>query len=327
MRSHASFLAVLAIASAAFSGVPIFSNAGSDPTSTGLSTGPVTLSGISAPPGAQWSEAASDLSSGQANAVAGFSSHLVGSSGPFRFADNFVVPASQNWRLEQAAFFAYQTGAAGPQSPFAALNLRLWRGQPGAVGSSVVFGDTVTNRLASSAPSNLYRVFNSMAAPQPAAPDTTRLIWETRASVGGVDGVLLTPGEYWLDWQYTLTTTGQEAFSPPITSPGSRTRTGANALQFKSSTEGWVSVVDPGKPASAADLPQDLPFVLYGSVMASCPGDADLDGSVGISDVLSLIGKWGRPVPPGTEGDLSGDGVIGVADLAESIKYWASGCP
>ena len=48
-----------------------------------------------------------------------------------------------------------------------------------------------------------------------------------------------------------------------------------------------------------------------------CSGDIDGDGTVGVDDLLALIGVWGTP-----DGDIDGDGTTGVDDLLLLISLW-----
>ncbi len=53
-------------------------------------------------------------------------------------------------------------------------------------------------------------------------------------------------------------------------------------------------------------------------------GDVDNDGTVGILDLLILVGAWGRrPVPPATcPPDLDGRGSVGIGDLLLLLAAW-----
>ena len=53
-------------------------------------------------------------------------------------------------------------------------------------------------------------------------------------------------------------------------------------------------------------------------------GDLDGDGSVGVVDLLILLGNWGPcPDPPTTcPVDLDGDGNVGVVDLLILLGNW-----
>ncbi|MEE2719291.1 MAG: hypothetical protein VX727_05870 [Planctomycetota bacterium] len=53
---------------------------------------------------------------------------------------------------------------------------------------------------------------------------------------------------------------------------------------------------------------------------SSCVADIDGSGTVGVDDLLSLIGDWGPC--SGCATDLNGDGTVGVDDLLELIGSW-----
>lgn len=261
----------------------LYSNSGGAVTNPGLATGTVASGGQPAAPSTMWSELQRD-GTGAANATGGFACHAVGASG-YRLADDFVVPQGAGWTLSGVSVYAYQGGAA--QSPFTSATLRVWSGRPGDAGSVVVWGDTTTDRLAGAGPTNLYRVFNTVASPTPPAPDQSRAIWKVDLTVA----VQLAPGTYWLDWQLVSGNAGTEAFSPAVTVAGLRAKPGANARQLRPSGV-WGDVVDPGKPLSSADVVQDLPFVLRGSgAPAPCPSDVDGNGFVNGEDV-DLFADW-----------------------------------
>ncbi|MHC4649982.1 MAG: hypothetical protein ACYTES_03895, partial [Planctomycetota bacterium] len=55
------------------------------------------------------------------------------------------------------------------------------------------------------------------------------------------------------------------------------------------------------------------------------PGDLDGDGSVGITDFLILLARWGPcpdPCPPACLGDLDGDCVVGINDFLTLLAVW-----
>ncbi|MDX2148779.1 MAG: hypothetical protein SFZ23_14795 [Planctomycetota bacterium] len=301
-----------AMACSAAAQVNLYSNAFPGPTpnpdNPGLSTGDRTLSNVAAPTGFVWSEVAT-LSATESNAVAGFSTHALGPDSAYRFADDFTVPEGPGWRVTSFTFYAYQTDATA--APIASLNLRIWNGRPDLPTSQVIFGDTSTNRLESSISSGIYRVFTTLTSPLGGAPGSSRLIWASRANAS----VVLAPGTYWVDWQYTSTNPDKEAFSPPITLPGQRSRPNWNALQFRSepAMDGagvWTAVMDPGKPASAADVAQDLPFIIAGT----CPGDFNLDGQTDFFDFLEFVDAFGNDAPTA---DINADGQVDFFDYLD----------
>lgn len=61
----------------------------------------------------------------------------------------------------------------------------------------------------------------------------------------------------------------------------------------------------------------------------TCPGDADRDGMVGLSDIAVVITQWGRVAQPGQPhptGDLTNEGQVGLPDVAFVIENWGA-CP
>ena len=158
-----------------------------------------------------------------------------------RVADDFTVPAG-GWDISQITFFAYQTGST-TTSTFTDVRLQIWDGPPGVGPSAVVFGDLVTNRLASSTFSNIYRV-----------TDTTLLTNNRPIMANTVTiGTTLAPGTYWLDW-FAAGSLASGPWAPPVTVLGS-TGTG-NAMQSLAAAP-FVPIVDVG--------PQDLPFIIEGT--------------------------------------------------------------
>jgi hypothetical protein len=191
--------------------------------------------------------------------------------GAFRYADDFTIPAPAN--LTSITCFAYMTGSTNAQL-FTTGNIRLWRGRPGDVGSTIVFGDTTTDRLSSSALTNIFRIFGSTAAPggTPSAPGTTRHI---KTAVFDTP-VFLDAGSYWIDDQITSAVTPTGAvFNPAVTVVGDRTVAGANSRQFvndpppPATATGaiWQDSVDTGNPDSLPDVPLAIPFRVEGTLI------------------------------------------------------------
>ena len=159
-----------------------------------------------------------------------------------RVADDFVVPAGQTWTVNGAQFFAYQTGST-TTSTINNLTVRIWDGVPQEAGSNLVFGDTTTNRFASSVWDNGYRELES------APGDTSRPIMVSDATVS----VVLPAGTYWIDWS-TGGTLGSGPWAPAITING-QTTTG-NGLQSLAG----------GAFAAAMDVGQQgFPFRILGT--------------------------------------------------------------
>jgi hypothetical protein len=237
------------------------------------------------------------------------------------------VPAGQTWTVDQVAVFAYQTSFAGTTSPITAGTLQIWNGRPGDAGAAVIFGDTTTNRLATSTDSLLWRIFNSAVPAPGTAPATNRRIWDNRLTVAPAQ--VLAAGTYWVDWQTQIGTTTAH-FAPTVTIPGIRGRMGDNARQFTGAA--WTDVIDLGNPSTAPDFPQDFPFKLVGSISggpSAGDGRADFDGD-GRTDIAVFRGSegnwwlqrstaglqvlnWGLSTDTLVPGDYDGDGTDDVA--------------
>jgi len=231
-------------------------------TNGNFTTGTTTKSGVAAPTGYTWSEVQNNTgNTTESNTNSGYSANQIGG---ITLADDFTVPTGQSWTINNLSFFGYQTGAASTPSPFTQLYIRIWRGSPAVAGSTVVFGDLTTNRLAGSTDARSYRVFNTLY-PTPSAPTTTRKIWKVRATVS--PAVVLPAGTYWVEWASNVTGGGAH-FYVPITIAGTRQTPGANALQFISGA--WTPTIDAGNPDSAPDVTVDFPFIINdGTVTAS----------------------------------------------------------
>lgn len=70
-------------------------------------------------------------------------------------------------------------------------------------------------------------------------------------------------------------------------------------------------------------------FLAVGACVAPCPSDIDGSGTVGVADLLTVIGAWGPCATcPGTPcpADINGDCTIGVSDLLTVISAWGP-CP
>ncbi len=73
----------------------------------------------------------------------------------------------------------------------------------------------------------------------------------------------------------------------------------------------------------------DPPIVDMGAYefQVTCPWDLDCNGSVGVKDLLFLLGAWG-PCPPkgGCPADFDDSGAVGVKDLLFLLGAWGP-CP
>jgi hypothetical protein len=169
----------------------------------------------------------------------------VAQAGGYRVADDFTVPAG-GWDVATITLVPYMAGSPTAPSPITGVNLQIRNGEPGQAGSSVVWGDSTTNRLASTVFAEVYRRLESEPG------DASRPVMAAVASVG----TTLAAGTYWLDWQVDGDSSYNGPWAPPVTVDG-QTTTG-NALLWNGVE--WVAVVDSG-----LQTPQGLPFVVDGT--------------------------------------------------------------
>jgi hypothetical protein len=319
--SAVALVAIVGCAAGAFGQSAIYSNGSADPSVLPLSTGTQTGSGVAAPNGGTWSEL--QAAAGVANATGGFACHVTGTGGAFRLADDFVVAINPGWRLDSVSLFAYQSAAV--VNPFSGVNIRVWNGRPGDAGSTVVFGDTTTNRMTAATAINMYRAFNTTVAP-PTTPDGTKQIWRLDVNL---NHLFLAPGHYWLDWQVTTVAAGGEAYCPPVTLAGARTQNGWNARQLGTGLA-WGDLMDGGKPSTGSDVAMDLPFVISGFAgNQPCSNDFNGDGDIGTdADIEAffacLAGSCCATCAPA---DFNGDGDVGTDADIESFFRVLAGLP
>ena len=191
----------------------------------------------------------------------------------YSLADDFTIPAGESWDITNITFFAYQTGST-TTSPMTGVYVQIWNGPPNA-GGSVIWGDLTTNRLTTTAWSNIYRVTDSTLT------TTNRPVM---ANVAAVTPPTLPEGTYWVQWS-TDGTLASGPWAPPITING-QTTTG-NALQF---TTSWAALTDTGTLT-----PQGMPFIIEGTAQGTGGGGGGGGGggTGGVSNPIPTLSKTG----------------------------------
>ena len=170
-----------------------------------------------------------------------------------RVAEDFIISGSP-WLIDSIDFFAYQTNETA--STITSINLRIWDGMPNSPGSTVVFGDTSTNVLNSTADSGILRVNE----------DTQGTVNDRQIAISNVQiNQLFTPGTYWLDWQSDGSGLSGP-FVPHVTIPG-QTTTG-NALLSTDNGATYGALQDLGSLTN-----QGLPLIINGTVIVA-PSDS-----------------------------------------------------
>lgn len=214
-----------------------------------------------------------------------------------RVADDFTVPAG-GWTISEIVFYGYQSGAPNTGT-INDINFRVWDGEPGAPGSTVVYGDDTTNRFVSTAWTGAYRVTESSFCPTGVC--SARAIM---ANTVDATGLSLSEGTYWLDWQ----SGGDAGFSGPWAPPVAQTSVACptgNAFQF---TGTWNVLQNGGCTTG-----ESLPFVLIGTTGGTGGGGG---GGTTVAESGDAPSGW-----DGTQ-DATGDvdaitGEIAVGDIAD----------
>jgi hypothetical protein len=188
-------------------------------------------------------------------------------------ADDFTIPAGESWDITSITFFAYQTGST-TASTMTGAYVRIYNGPPNA-GGSVIWGDLTTNRLSTTAFTNIYRVLDTNLT------DSARPIM---ANVAAVAPPTLPAGTYWVEWQADGSL-ASGPWAPPISVVG-QTTTG-NALQW---TGSWAPANDGGTLTQ-----QGLPFIIEGTAQGTGGGGGGGGGggTGGVANPIPTLSKTG----------------------------------
>jgi hypothetical protein len=161
----------------------------------------------------------------------------------YKAADDFIVNSPSGWDITGITFYAYQTGST-TNSTITGVYFAIYDGDPMQPGSTIVFGDFVTNRMTATGFSNIYRVTESDLLVN------NRPIMTNYCDVN----LHLVPGTYWIVWS-TDGSLASGPWAPPVTVLG-QTATG-NGLQHTTAWGGAYDNVDITRP-------QGYPFIIYG---------------------------------------------------------------
>ncbi|MBX3376677.1 MAG: hypothetical protein KF678_06705 [Phycisphaeraceae bacterium] len=266
----------------------------------------------------------SGATASQLQTVGGFANGLIGIGCQVipgtsnRAADDFVIPGPQSWNISSVQLVLYQTLWAQTSSPITAVNLRIWDGQPGTAGASVIWGDTVTNRLASGTFLNSYRT--------PAACSTSRMLFAVTANIN----TILSPGTYWLDWQAAGNLDLQGPWMPPVTITGFRGKPGANGIQFQSAFGTWDAVLDWGPaPETSPPIAQDFPFVLFGTLVSACYPNCDESTGTPLltaNDFQCFLNRFAAGDTRANCDESTGTPLLTANDFQCFLNKFAAGC-
>ena len=233
---------------------------------------------------------------------------------PNRIADDFVIPAG-GYTVTSFTVYSYQTGSTTTPT-HNGITLQIWNGPPGAMGSSVVFGDTTTNRFTSAAFSNIFRTTET------AVGATNRPIMAVTASGLNIN---LPAGTYWLDFALSGTL-ASGPWAPPITIQGSSAP--GNGLQ--SITGVWGPALDGGAAAVQQGFPLTIDGIPPGTDVAltltDAPDPVNAGGSITYTATATNNGPIGAdgivinlPLPAGTTFVSATPSAGGVCNAASPV--------
>jgi hypothetical protein len=182
-----------------------------------------------------------------------------------RLADNFTVPAGEEWNVQAITFFAYQTGGGPGPSTINNVNLVVWDGAPGT--GTIVCGDETTNLMILSAWAGIYRTNGACASDRAVMADIILPPSGCPECPGFPGSLRLGPGEYYMDWQ-TGGTLGSGPWMPPITPEGAG-QPPNNNRDMQQEIGGIWGVV-----------PDDGPFIIEGDFCGTTPVEAATWGQI-----------------------------------------------
>ncbi|RYG32428.1 MAG: hypothetical protein EOO01_34270 [Chitinophagaceae bacterium] len=217
-----------------------------------LSTGTVSNSGVSAPGNFHWSELQNAAGNDTSNVAFGYACHY-GTFGNYRLADDFIIPSGEIWKISKVSVYVMSEGNVAA-SPFDALRLRIWKGEPSQPGATVVYGDLTTNVLRESIDSLRYVIANSVKPSPGVAPLMDRKVWKLTAATD----YTLSAGTYWLEWQ-THGISGLDFYSPTVKIKGARALPSFNTMVYNALNV-WQATTDQGNPGRFPGVRQDTPF-------------------------------------------------------------------
>lgn len=96
---------------------------------------------------------------------------------------------------------------------------------------------------------------------------------------------------------------------------------GGIGIDFESANLSEISYV---RISVADDAKTHILIDAFSDVAPRLPGDVDLNGSVDVDDLLTLINGWGAVEPGDPPADFTGNSQVDVDDLLVVINHWTS---
>jgi hypothetical protein len=163
----------------------------------------------------------------------------------FRVAEEFTVTGT-GWVCDSIIFYSYQTGSS-TTSTITMMDFMIWSGAPDGPTSTIVYGDSLQNRLDATSFSGIYR------SRTVDLQNNQRPIM--RVAHKFVPALTLVPGTYYVDWR-TAGSMTSGPWVPPVTI--AQVVSTGDGLQKNGGT--WANVND-----QKSNQPQGLPFIIKGT--------------------------------------------------------------
>jgi len=173
--------------------------------------------------------------------------------GVARLADDFTIPSGDSWDIQTLIFRGYQTNAP-TTGTFTGATVQIWDGPPNVGTSTVIAGDTTTNRYVSHLFSNVYRVTSTTLT------STARAVMDITVDLSFVGP--LPAGTFWIDVSFMGTSASGPWGNPTVPWDASD-----NSLQFFAGTWNTTS-------SGQGMAPIDYPYLLDGNVVGGCTSDS-----------------------------------------------------
>jgi hypothetical protein len=192
-----------------------------------------------------------------------------------RMADDFIL--ADDYDLTELVFYGYQSFTPTAPPTINEINVQIWDGDPALGGSSVIWGDAVTNVVSSVIWSGAYRQLES------APGNLDRAIHRITVDATGLS---LPAGTYWVDWQIGGTA-ASGPWAPPVNILGQAVT--GNAQQSIGGV--WGPALDPGTGTPQ----QGMPIEVYGNC-TSC-GGGGTPVAYGVNNATAEAISW-DPLAP-----------------------------
>jgi len=171
------------------------------------------------------------------------STTTIGSSAFLEFgymiAEDFTIPAGEKWTISDVTAFAYQTQPTAPYNTNNTITkayLMIFNGQPGAAGTTLLYGDTTTNRFAGATFTNVQRQTSDTAV-----SGRNRPVMAVKMALPAP--IQLSAGTYWA--AYSMRGASNLAvYSAPKVLPNKTNPNNQNGRQL--TPTGWIQMADNG---------------------------------------------------------------------------------